>query len=204
VKPGGMSDRGAVRPVPPGLNTRKWPRRISTPCWSPGRGCRAVDALIVLAEPTPAAGRRPPVAPERIEPLFYRVPWSLSEASAEIRKWGHMLFANVLSGGYIGAGSIWSVQRAVRWPEEHCIVPWTNCPVRWDLAVVHRPAARRGRNDPRPQAKGVQGMVLITSGFSKPGRKAGTWKTGWWERPGRPASDPGAQTMGISNPYQQF
>ncbi|MGD8469467.1 MAG: acetate--CoA ligase family protein, partial [Desulfobacterales bacterium] len=63
----------------------------------------AVDALVVPGSKTQKKQQLPPaVSPDAIGAIFYPKSIAFVGASAQMGKWGHMLMANTISGGYKG------------------------------------------------------------------------------------------------------
>jgi acyl-CoA synthetase (NDP forming) len=164
----------------------------------------AVDALMVVGkEPTPAYAR-PRVDPKALGELFYPDSVAFVGASATLGKWGHMLLTNTLSGDYQGevylvnprGGTITGrkVYRSVSEIEG-----------RVDLAVVTIPARMVPDLIPEFKAKGIKGMLLITSGFGETGPEGVEIE----KQVVKEASKAGIiilgpNTMGICNPHKGF
>ena len=165
---------------------------------------QAVDALVVTGE-APAEQQVPdPVAPDAIGAIFYPKSIAFIGASAQMGKWGHMLMANTISGGY--QGNVFLVNpKADSIAGRQVYQSVTDIPKPVDLAVVTIPAAGVLDLIPQLQEKGVGNMLLITSGFGETGedgkkmevqlvqaaRKAGILILG-------------PNTMGICNPHVNF
>ncbi len=126
----------------------------------------AVDALVKVDKPAPVTGMRPPIDKRQLTALFFPDSVAFIGASATIGKWGNLLPSNAISGGYEGdiylvnakGGTIFGrpVYKQLADIKEHV-----------DLAVVTIPAARIMDLIPQLKAKGIKGMLLITSGFSE-------------------------------------
>lgn len=164
----------------------------------------AVDALVVLGRRKTPPRPRPPVDPADVGPLLYPRSVAFVGASSHFRKWGNMLFTNVLAGGY--EGDVYLVN-----PTADVIAgrpvyrSVADIPGPVDLAVVTVPAAAVLELIPELAAKRVKGLVLITSGFGETGPE------------GRQLEDDvvaaarqhgllilGPNTMGIANPHKKF
>ena len=126
----------------------------------------AVDALVKVDKPAPTATMRPPIDKRQLTALFFPDSVAFIGASATIGKWGNLLPSNAISGGYEGniylvnakGGTIFGrpVYKQLADIKDHV-----------DLAVVTIPAARIMDLIPQLKAKGIKGMLLITSGFSE-------------------------------------
>ena len=164
----------------------------------------AVDALVVICE-APAEQQVPdPVAPDAIGAIFYPKSIAFIGASAQMGKWGHMLTVNTISGGY--EGNVFLVNPKADSIAGRPVYRSVNeIPEPVDLAVVTIPAVGVLDLIPQLQEKGVNNMLLITSGFGETGeygkkmeiklvqaaRKAGILILG-------------PNTMGICNPHVNF
>ncbi len=165
-------------------------------------GCiQAVDALIVIG-----GGKESGVVTEAVDPraighLFYPRSIAFVGASAGFGKWGHMLFTNVVAGGFEGplylvnakGGKIGgrAVYRSIK-----------EIPEPVDLAVVTIPAAAVPSLIPELQAKGIRNVLLISSGFGETGpegRKQEKELVAAARRCGILILGP--NTMGICNPH---
>ena len=164
----------------------------------------AVDALVVIGEATNDQQLPDPVAPDAIGAIFYPKSIAFIGASAQMGKWGHMLLVNTISGGY--KGNVFLVNpKADSIAGRNVYRSVTEIPEPVDLAVVTIPAAGVLDLIPQLQKKGVNNMLLITSGFGETGedgkkmeinlvqaaRKAGILILG-------------PNTMGICNPHVNF
>jgi len=164
----------------------------------------AVDALVVTGGGNEEIEFLPPISPDAIGSLFYPKSLAIVGASAQIGKWGHTLMANTISGGY--KGSIYPVN-----PKGGTIAgrkvfrSVAEIPEKIGLAAVTVPAARVLDLIPEFRKKGIQNMLLITSGFGETGahgkhleaelvmaaQKAGVLVLG-------------PNTMGICNPHNNL
>ncbi|MEI6608851.1 MAG: acetate--CoA ligase family protein [Deltaproteobacteria bacterium] len=128
----------------------------------------AVDALIVLGEQTRQKATHRPVDPRAIRDLFYPKTIAFIGASAEISKWGHFMYSNVIAGNFLGdvylvnpkGGEIGGrkVYKSV-----------TEIPGQIDLAVVTVPASRVLPLIDELTQKEIKSVLLISSGFGETG-----------------------------------
>ena len=162
---------------------------------------RAADALVVLGPPAQGRPVPPPIDPLDIRNLFYPRSIAFIGASATLSKWGHMLVAHTINGGYTGeiflvnskGGTICG--RQVYQSIEHV-------PRRVDLAVITIPAEHVLELLPRLKAKGIRYVLLITSGFAETGtegRRLQEELVALAHQEGLIILGP--NTMGISNPH---
>lgn len=161
----------------------------------------AVDALMVAGETQIDAPWPPAVSPDAIGALFYPKSIAFIGASAQMGKWGHMLMANTISGGY--EGKVFLVNRKAGPIAGRKVYPTLgDVPEPVDLAVVTIPAAGVLDLIPELQAKGIANMLLITSGFGETG-EAGKQLEEKLTRAARKAGILilGPNTMGICNPH---
>ncbi|MFW5932385.1 MAG: acetate--CoA ligase family protein, partial [Desulfohalobiaceae bacterium] len=170
----------------------------------PQGGLAAVDALLVLQEPKPEAAARPAIPAQKLEKLYSPESVAFVGASGRMGKWGNLLITNVLSGGYQGriypinpkGGKISGVQ----------VYPsLQDIPGEVDLAVVTIPASQILDLVPELQAKGVENMLLVTSGFAETGSQGRQLEQELVQK-ARQAGILilGPNTMGICNPHQDF
>jgi acyl-CoA synthetase (NDP forming) len=161
----------------------------------------AVDALVVTRSLSKPEKKLQPVPPKAIGKLLYPRSIAFIGASAQMGKWGHMLVANTISGGY--KGRIYLVN-----PKGGTIMgrpafkQITDIPDPVDLAVVTVPA-HQVIDLIRPlRTKGVPAMVLISSGFKEIGEH-GTALEDQLIAAARQAGILvlGPNTMGITNPH---
>ncbi len=165
----------------------------------------AVDALVVPASKTQKKpSLPPPVSPDAIGAIFYPKSIAFIGASAQMGKWGHMLMANTISGGY--EGPVFLVNPKTKTIAGRKTYP-TVCdiPDPVDLAVVTIPAAGVLDLIPQLQEKDIKNMLLITSGFGETG-KAGRQLEAKLVQAARRAGILilGPNTMGICNPHIHF
>ncbi len=161
----------------------------------------AADALVVLNKTEQEKISHPPIDPYDLGALFHPKSIAFVGASATLGKWGHILFANTVSGGY--EGEIYLVNPKGGTIAGRPVYPSvTDIPHKIDLAVVTVPAGHLFDLIPQFEEKGIKGMLLITSGFSETGAD------------GRQAEEElvqkaraagililGPNTMGICNPH---
>ena len=161
----------------------------------------AVDALIVVKPPEPEQEYPPPVAPASIARLFTPSSIAFVGASAQLGKWGQMLTANTLGGGY--QGTVYLVNsRGGNMLGRPVYQRLDQIPGPVDLAVVTIPAAKVIDLLPQCRDKGIGHMVLITSGFGETG-PAGCQLELELKASARSAGVLilGPNTMGIANPH---
>jgi len=161
----------------------------------------ALDALVVK---TPKSSR--PAAPVNIDPdalgkFFHPRSIAFVGASAQIGKWGHMLFAITAAGGYKGlvylvnpkGGQIAGrkVYRSV-----------LEIPGNVDLAVVTIPAHRVIDLVCQFKEKHIPNMLLVTSGYSETGQNGRKLEKALVKAARRSGIlMVGPNTMGICNPH---
>ncbi|MBI9084336.1 MAG: acetate--CoA ligase family protein [Desulfobacterales bacterium] len=168
---------------------------------APDGTVRAVDALCVLGETEVQAPLIKPVDPADIGALFYPKSIAFVGASAQIGKWGNMLLANTISGGYAGEiylvnpkGGTIAGRPVFRSVEE--------IPGHVDLAVVTIPAASVMALIEPMARKGIRNMLLITSGFGETGAAGKALeKEMVLAAEGSGILVLGPNTMGICNPH---
>ncbi len=164
----------------------------------------AVDALVALRESAAPEAVRPPVPPAEVGALFHPRSVAVVGASAGFRKWGNLMLTSILAGDYPGplylvnpkGGEIAGrpVYRSV-----------TEIPDEVDLAVVTIPARQVLGLLPELEAKGIHGVVLITSGFAEVGEEGRKLERRLVEEArAREILILGPNTMGISNPHRSF
>ncbi|MGD1969200.1 MAG: acetate--CoA ligase family protein, partial [Desulfobacterales bacterium] len=165
----------------------------------------AVDALVVPGSKTQKKQQLPPaVSPDAIGAIFYPKSIAFVGASAQMGKWGHMLMANTISGGY--KGQVFLVNPKTGTIAGRKTYP-TVCdiPDPVDLAVVTIPAAGVLDLIPQLKEKDIHNMLLITSGFGETGKK-GKQLEAKLVKAARKADILilGPNTMGICNPHIHF
>ena len=164
----------------------------------------AVDALVVLGHGASPRAARPPVPPLAIRRLFYPRSVAFVGASGGFRKWGHMLYTNLVAGGYRGRAYLVN-PRGGTIAGQPVYRSLSEIPDPVDLAVVTIPADKVPFLIPEMQAKSVPNMLLITSGFSETGPEGRRRE----ERLVQAAREAGIlilgpNTMGICNPHAAF
>lgn len=168
---------------------------------SPDGQVRAVDALVVLREPTPPSRLRPRVEPERIHHIFHPRSVAFVGASASFGKWGHSLPANLLGNGYDGEVYFVNPKGGEQWGRP-VYKELAEIPGEVDLAVITIPAHRVLPLIQELKAKEVASAIVITSGFSELGDEG----TKLEEQMVDAAEEAGIvlfgpNTMGIQNPH---
>jgi len=164
----------------------------------------AVDALIVLGQAKPEAPPRPPVEPSAVREMFYPESVALVGVSAQFRKWGQQIFANLVVGGY--EGRIHLVNPKAKTIGGRPVYPSVlDIPEPVDLAVVTIPAAQVMDLMPVFKVKGIKRVILVTSGFSETGAEGRQLEEALVAEARR--NDIiilGPNTMGVCNPYHKF
>ncbi len=164
----------------------------------------AVDAMVVLGEPKPESLGSSPVDPTALSAIFQPKSVAFVGATTQLLKWGQLLFTNVIAGGYTGDVYLVNprVDSMAGLPVYKSVI---DIPGPVDLAVVTVPASKVLSLIPECGAKGIKGMILITSGFRETGPE------------GRKLEDSviaearkngimilGPNTMGLCNPHEKF
>ena len=162
---------------------------------------RAADALVVLSPPAQGRPVPPPVNPLDIRNLFYPRSIAFIGASATLGKWGNMLVAHTINGGY--TGEIFLVNnKGGTIAGRQVYQSIEDVPRSVDLAVVTIPAKHVLELLPRLKAKGIRYVLLITSGFAETGtegRRLQEELVALAHQEGLIILGP--NTMGISNPH---
>lgn len=161
----------------------------------------AVDALIAVNPPEPGVEYSPPVEPASIAHLFTPRSIAFVGASSQLGKWGQMLTANTLGGGY--QGEVYLVNPKGGTMLGLPVYPSLDqIPKPVDLAVVTIPAAKVIDLLPQCRNNGIRHMVLISSGFGETG-PAGRKLEQELKTAARQAEVLilGPNTMGIANPH---
>ena len=165
----------------------------------------AVDALVVLGSKTEKEQLLPPpVSPDAIGAIFYPKSIAFVGASAQMGKWGHMLMANTISGGY--EGQVFLVNPNTETIAGRKTYPSvSDIPDPVDLAVVTIPSFLVLDLIPQLKQKGIKNMLLITSGFGETG-ETGKQLEAKLVAAARKADILilGPNTMGICNPHIHF
>ncbi|MEW5736448.1 MAG: acetate--CoA ligase family protein [Thermodesulfobacteriota bacterium] len=161
----------------------------------------AVDALITLAAPAPPATFRPPVPPARVGRIFYPRSIAFVGASEQLGKWGHMVLAGTIAGGY--EGKIYLVNpKGGEIMGRPVFRSLAELPDGVDLVVVTIPAGRVAALLPEMQQKKMKHMLLITSGFSETGPEGKALELSLAEDArSRDILIVGPNTMGLTNPH---
>lgn len=164
----------------------------------------AVDALVVLGEPRKPGLGKPPVDPARVGALFHPKSVAFVGASAEFGKWGNLLISNVLDGGYEGGVHLVNTKGgSIAGRPVYKSVSEIPGPV--DLAVVTVPARVVLSLLPEFEAKGISGVLLISSGFGEVGPEGKELEEKLIEEArARDLLIMGPNTMGIANPFHKF
>ena len=162
----------------------------------------AVDALVILdTKPIKLSPKAQNLEPETLRPFFYPKSIVFIGASATLGKWGHMLVANTKSGGY--QGNLYLVNPkggTIVGQQAYPSVTEIKDPI--ELAIVTIPAEHVIDLIPLLAAKGIQHMLLISSGFSETdatGKKLEKELVAAAREAGIQILGP--NTMGICNPH---
>jgi acyl-CoA synthetase (NDP forming) len=161
----------------------------------------AVDALIVLGEVPEKKITHVAVASKAIGRLFYPKSIAFIGASAEVGKWGNLIFTNVLAGKY--QGKIYLVNpKGEEIADRKVFKSVTEISDPVDLAVVTIPANRVLALIPELKKKKIKNVLLISSGFGEIGAEGKALEYELVEK-ARAAGILifGPNTMGICNPY---
>ena len=170
----------------------------------PDGSVAAVDALVVLDPERARPAPQPHPEPAQVAALLHPRSVAFVGASGTFGKWGHLLPTNVIAGGYAGGihlvnarGGTIAGRPVFRSPAD---IPG---PV--DLAVVTLPAAEVAPLIPALVAKGVRGMLVISSGFSETSAEGRLLEVALTEQArANGLIFIGPNTMGISNPHLHF
>ena len=161
----------------------------------------AVDALIVLGKVPDKKVTHVAIEPKAIGHLFYPKSIAFIGASAEVSKWGQLMFTNVLAGKY--QGKIYLVNsKGGEIIGRHVFKSVTEIPDPVDLAVITIPASGVLSLIPELKKKKIKNVLLISSGFAETGAE-GKILEDELVRQAREAGILilGPNTMGICNPY---
>jgi acyl-CoA synthetase (NDP forming) len=164
----------------------------------------AVDALIVLDGMKGKKEMQGQVDLKQLRKLFYPRSIAFVGASANISKWGHLMFSGVVAGKY--EGEIYLVNSTggtIAGRKVYSSVQEIPGPV--DLAVVTVPADKITPLIGSFEEKGIKNVLIISSGFSEVGTE-GKILEEELVRKARQAGIliVGPNTMGICNPYISF
>jgi acyl-CoA synthetase (NDP forming) len=161
----------------------------------------AVDALVILGK-TAHEGVSPlPVDPKSIGHLFYPKSIAFIGASAEVSKWGQLMFTNVVAGNY--QGKIYLVNpKGGEIAGRTVFKSVTDISEPVDLAVITIPAVRVLSVLPGLRKKEIKNVLLISSGFGETGAQGKALE----DELVRQAQEDGIlilgpNTMGICNPH---
>ena len=161
----------------------------------------AVDALIVLGKSAEKQSQSRKIDLKHIWKLFHPRSIAFIGASANISKWGHIMYAGVIAGKY--QGEVYLVNAAGgEIAERKVYTSVTEIPGPVDLAVVTVPADKILSLIPQFEEKGIKNVLIITSGFSEVGTEGKILE----EELVVKASQAGIlivgpNTMGICNPH---
>ncbi len=164
----------------------------------------AVDALIVLGEKDEKKEYPRPVDLKHVWKLFYPRSIAFVGASANFRKWGHLMFSGVIAGEY--KGEIYLVNpQGGEIAGRKVFKTVTEIPDPVDLAVVTVPANKVLSLIPEFDQKKIKSVLLISSGFGEVGEEGKILENELVKQ----ARDAGIliigpNTMGICNPYISF
>jgi len=165
---------------------------------------RAVDALVVVGKSPVKEAERIPLDPAEVGALFHPKAVAFVGASAQFGKWGNIMFTNVLAGGF--EGPVYLVNpKGGEIAERPVYKSVADIPGPVDLAVVTVPAARVMDLLPQFEARGITGMLLITSGFGEIGPEGKALEDELVDQARRRGIlILGPNTMGICNPHHKF
>lgn len=171
---------------------------------TPGGEVVAVDALVVAGRSDVVSPATTGIDPETLGRLFYPRGIALIGASGTVGKWGHLLLTNLVAGGYerpIYAVNPSGGEIAGR-PVYRSI---EDVPEPFDLAIVAVPAAAVEDLLPALAAKGANGVVVVSSGFSEVGEAGAELERRLVETASRLGlALIGPNTMGITNPHARL
>ena len=164
----------------------------------------AVDALIVIGKTTNQKVPPLPINPKSIGNLLYPKSVAFVGASANISKWGHLIFSNVVAGKYQGKIYLVNPQgKDIAGRKVYKSV--ADIPDAVDLAVVTVPADKVLCLIPEFEKKAIKNVLLISSGFGETGVEGKILEDELVEK-ARKAGILilGPNTMGVCNPYISF
>ena len=164
----------------------------------------AVDALIVLGKKDDNKTYPTQVDLKHVWKLFYPRSIAFVGASANFRKWGHLMFSGVIAGQY--KGEIYLVnQQGGEIAGRKVFKTVTEIPNPVDLAVVTVPANKVLSLIPEFDQKKIKNVLLISSGFGEVGEEGKILEKELVKK-ARNAGILiiGPNTMGICNPYISF
>jgi acyl-CoA synthetase (NDP forming) len=164
----------------------------------------AVDALIVLGKTKDKKEYPLQVDLKQVWKLFYPKSIAFVGASANISKWGHLMFSGVVAGKY--QGEIYLVNpQGGEIADRKVFKSVTDIPDPVDLAVVTVPSDKVLPLIPEFQKKAIKNVLIISSGFGEIGAEGKILEDKLVEK-AREAGILiiGPNTMGICNPYISF
>lgn len=168
---------------------------------SPDGRVTAVDALIVLGERSLQKTTHVPVEPIAIAKLFYPGSIAFIGASADLSKWGQLMYTNVIAGRY--AGKVYLVNpKGGEIAGRKAFKTVAEIPGPVDLAVITIPAGKVLPMIDELRQKGIKNALLISSGFGETGAEGKALE----EELVKKAREAGVlilgpNTMGICNPH---
>lgn len=168
---------------------------------SPDGTVTAVDALIILGDRKMQQEALHPVNPSDIGDLIYPRSIAFIGASAELSKWGQLMFSNVIAGKYTGKVYLVNPRGGeIAGRKVYRRITEIDEPV--DLAVITIPAERVIPLIDELSQKRVKNVLLISSGFSETGPEGKKLENDLVDK-AREAGILilGPNTMGICNPY---
>jgi acyl-CoA synthetase (NDP forming) len=168
---------------------------------SPDGQVTAVDALIVLGERSYQKVTHLPVNPRYIANLFYPRSIAFIGASAEISKWGQLMFTNVVAGKF--AGPVYLVNpKGGEIAGRHVYKSVSEIADPVDLAVITIPADRVLPVIDELKQKGIKNVLLISSGFGELGPEGRALEEELVQKAQKAGIlILGPNTMGICNPH---
>jgi len=171
---------------------------------TPEGDVRAVDALVVTGTSPVKETERIPLDPAEVGALFHPKGVAFVGASAQFGKWGNIMFTNVLAGGF--EGPVYLVNpKGGEIAGRPVYKSVADIPGPVDLAVVTVPAAKVMDLLPQLEARGITGMLLITSGFGEIGPEGKALEDELVDQARRRGIlILGPNTMGICNPHHKF
>ncbi|MBP1761722.1 MAG: CoA-binding domain protein [Firmicutes bacterium] len=135
---------------------------------SPDGKVTAVDALIILGERDHQIVTHLPIDPAAIGNLFYPKSIAFIGASADLSKWGQLMFTNVVAGNY--AGKVYLVNpKGGEIAGREVFKSVIEIPDAVDLAVITIPASRVLPVIDELKQKAIKNVLLISSGFAETG-----------------------------------
>ena len=168
---------------------------------SPDGRVTAVDALIVLGDRAQQKITHLPVDPRAIYNLFYPKSIAFIGASAEVSKWGQLMYSNVVAGKF--PGKVYLVNpKGGDIAGRHVYKSVTEISEPVDLAVMTIPADRVLPVLEELKVKAIKYVLLISSGFGETGEEGRALEAELI----RKANEAGIlilgpNTMGICNPH---